>query len=195
VTNKFEPLPFEPSVAREVRFGLFRASVPGAEGRVDIQLVDDKWLVYGGGTYEKQELNLAIREANRIADRLFGSPRFKLIVAGSRDIDFQTSKDAIRRALKATLWWRRVTEIVHGAARGVDSHADTLFREVCPVTRFPANWELGRSAGAKRNTQMAEFADGLIAIWDGRSRGTKHMIDVAKKNRLEVHVEIVAKAT
>lgn len=57
------------------------------------------------------------------------------------------------------------------------------------VRRFPADWDLhGRSAGYIRNEQMAEYADGLIAFWDGSSRGTRHMINTAKKAGLHVRV-------
>lgn len=42
-----------------------------------------------------------------------------------------------------------------------------------------ADGNLRMSAGFKRNSEMARYADGLIAIWDGRSNGTKHMIDQA----------------
>ena len=43
-----------------------------------------------------------------------------------------------------------------------------------------------RSAGPIRNKQMAEYADTLFAFWDGKSRGTKNMIDLAKKKNLHV---------
>ena len=50
---------------------------------------------------------------------------------------------------------------------------------------FPADWDKhGKSAGYKRNLEMAENADALIAFWDGESRGTKHMIDIAKEKNL-----------
>ena len=58
-----------------------------------------------------------------------------------------------------------------------------------PIKRFPADWEnLGRGAGYVRNVQMAFYADALIAFWDGESRGTKHMIDIAKEKGLMVRV-------
>lgn len=63
------------------------------------------------------------------------------------------------------------------------------------LVRFPANWAaFGKRAGYIRNEQMAKYAveDGscgmLIAFWDGKSRGTKHMIDLANKHGLKVHV-------
>ncbi len=61
-----------------------------------------------------------------------------------------------------------------------------------PIKKFPANWTAyGMSAGYKRNQQMAENADALIALWDGESKGTKHMIDIATQKGLWVHVRRV----
>ena len=54
---------------------------------------------------------------------------------------------------------------------------------------FPADWEHhGKAAGPIRNAEMAEVADALIAFWDGQSRGTKSMIDLAKRKGLQVAV-------
>jgi hypothetical protein len=53
------------------------------------------------------------------------------------------------------------------------------------VKEFPANWvEHGRAAGPIRNGQMADYADALIAVWDGKSKGTGNMINQARENRL-----------
>lgn len=86
--------------------------------------------------------------------------------------------------------------IVSGTARGADKLGEQ-YAQIAhyDVSRFPAAWDLyGKSAGYKRNAEMAKFAseDGnigvLIAFWDGKSRGTKHMIDLAKRYGLDVHV-------
>jgi len=58
-----------------------------------------------------------------------------------------------------------------------------------PIKTFPADWKThGRAAGPIRNSQMADYADTLIAFWDGKSRGTKSMIDLAEEHKLTVHV-------
>ena len=50
-----------------------------------------------------------------------------------------------------------------------------------PLKEFPADWnKYGKAAGYRRNVEMAEYADLLIAFWDGKSPGTKHMIDIMK---------------
>lgn len=57
------------------------------------------------------------------------------------------------------------------------------------LRRFPADWEQhGKSAGHIRNAKMADNADALIAFWDGESKGTKNMIDNARRKGLAVRV-------
>ena len=54
---------------------------------------------------------------------------------------------------------------------------------------FLANWnKFGKSAGFRRNEQMAEVADALIDFWDGKSNGTKHMIEIMENKKLLVRV-------
>ena len=87
-------------------------------------------------------------------------------------------------------------EIISGTAKGADTLGEQFaFNYGIKVKRFPANWDAyGKSAGYIRNEQMAKYAvsDGcygvLVAFWDGKSRGTKHMIDLAKKHGLTVYV-------
>ena len=100
-----------------------------------------------------------------------------VIIAGSRSItDYASVCDAVRRSGFA------ITRVVSGMAAGVDSLAIRYAAEHgLPCDRFPAEWKRwGRSAGYRRNAQMAEHADALIAVWDGKSPGTRHMIEVAK---------------
>ena len=80
------------------------------------------------------------------------------------------------------------TEIVSGGARGADSFGERVAnRRGYKLTIFKAKWgELGKQAGILRNIEMAEYADALIAFWDGGSRGTKHMIREAGKKKLPV---------
>jgi len=57
------------------------------------------------------------------------------------------------------------------------------------LIKFPAEWnKFGKAAGPKRNKEMAIAADALIAFWDGKSRGTKNMIELAKQKGLKVKV-------
>ena len=81
-------------------------------------------------------------------------------------------------------------EIVSGRARGADRMGEAYARSRgYAVKLFPADWEKhGKSAGYKRNTQMAEYADALVAYWDNESRGTLHMINIARDLGLQTEV-------
>lgn len=119
----------------------------------------------------------------------------KMIVAGSRNIDqYSIVYDAICRGLVHLgihfgARDMQITELVSGGARGVDELGERwAAANGIPVKKFIPDWRLGRGAGQIRNKEMAEYADILIAIWDGESRGTKGMIDYAKKAGLKVFV-------
>lgn len=110
--------------------------------------------------------------------------QMKTIVAGSREVH---SISVVRYALAHCPW--TLTEVVSGTARGVDQLGEKVAQELgLPVKRFPADWSFGGMAGHARNVRMAYYAEGLIAIWDGHSTGTKHMIDTAKQRGLHVVV-------
>ena len=113
----------------------------------------------------------------------------RVIIAGSRAInDYATVCDAVQRSALT------IGRVLSGMARGVDTLAVRYAAENgLPLDAFPAQWsKWGRAAGYRRNVQMARNADALIAIWDGKSPGTKHMIDVATARRLRVFVMLLA---
>jgi hypothetical protein len=112
----------------------------------------------------------------------------KTIIAGSRHI---TSPAVLEEAIARARW--PITEVVSGGARGVDRLGEQwASANNLPCKIFPAQWSTyGKSAGPIRNAEMARYADALIALWDGESRGTKNMIDLAKKHRLLISVRIV----
>ena len=87
-----------------------------------------------------------------------------------------------------------VSEVVSGCARGVDKLGERwAIEHGIPVHKFPADWgRFGKSAGIYRNAEMAEYSDGLIALWDMESRGTLHMIDCMRKRNkpFEVYNEV-----
>ena len=105
----------------------------------------------------------------------------KVIIAGSRGIhDYQLVKKVIESSRF------KITEIVCGEAKGVDALGRQYAEEkMLDIASFPVtseDWnEKGKKAGFLRNQDMADHADGLIAIWDGVSNGTRHMINIMKK--------------
>lgn len=110
----------------------------------------------------------------------------RVIVAGSRTVN---TYDLVERCINRALELQKhicLTEIVSGNARGVDRFGERYAKEHKLLIKiFPADWDRdGKSAGYKRNVQMARYSDALIAIWDGKSRGTAHMIDIAREQEL-----------
>jgi hypothetical protein len=109
----------------------------------------------------------------------------RVIIAGSRGIhDYAMVCEAVRRS------GFPIRRVISGMAGGVDTLAVRYASENgLPCDRFPAEWsKWGRRAGYRRNARMAEHADALIAVWDGRSPGTRHMIEVATARGLPVFV-------
>jgi len=112
----------------------------------------------------------------------------KTIIAGSRSI---TDYNILQEAIIESQFM--ITRIISGHAKGVDELGEKYAAiNNIPLDIFPANWNLfGKSAGIIRNREMARHADTLIAIWDGTSKGTKHMIDVADEKGLKVFIKNV----
>jgi hypothetical protein len=113
----------------------------------------------------------------------------KVIIAGGRDF-----KDYDLLCRKADYYLSRQSEIeiVSGTARGTDKLGERYADERgYPIKRFPADWgTFGKRAGYLRNEDMAIYADALIAFWNQRSKGTKHMIDIAEQHGLKVRIVI-----
>lgn len=115
---------------------------------------------------------------------------FKVIIAGSRG--FSNYKLLKEKCNKYLCEKRKECNIIiiSGGARGADTLGEKYAQdEGFSLEKFPANWnKFGKSAGFRRNEQMAEVADALIAFWDGKSHGTKHMIEIMENKKLLVKV-------
>jgi predicted Rossmann fold nucleotide-binding protein DprA/Smf involved in DNA uptake len=111
----------------------------------------------------------------------------KVIIAGPRDFyDYPTVVKAVEDS------GFKISEVVSGGARGVDAMGEKYAADHgIPVKRFDADWLIfGKSAGPRRNKEMARYADALIAIeTNPPTSGTLNMIDTAKLLGLRVHVE------
>jgi hypothetical protein len=105
---------------------------------------------------------------------------YKLVVAGSRSFTEDMSDERAYKLCCSAIARLpvRPTEIVSGGARGADTVGEKVAREHnIDLAVFEPDWdEHGRAAGPIRNQQMAEYADGVLAIWDCESRGTQSMI-------------------
>lgn len=111
----------------------------------------------------------------------------KFIIAGSRDFsDYGLLKEKLDK-LKDHFG---IFEVVSGTARGADSLGEKYAEEnKLPIKRFIPDWDkFGKAAGYKRNEEMAQYADGCIVFWDGKSKGTEHMINLAKKYNIQLSI-------
>lgn len=109
----------------------------------------------------------------------------KTIIAGSRSI----KEYHIVAGIIDNLPWT-ITEVISGAAPGVDTvGANWAINRRIPLISMPADWDThGKAAGYIRNEKMAKEADACLIIWDGISKGSKHMIDIAVKQGLHLCV-------
>jgi SLOG family YspA-like protein len=117
----------------------------------------------------------------------------RVIIAGSRCfVDIYLVRSAMREFFRAHGAPDEETIVVSGGAPGVDQLGERWAEENgCDVVRYPADWKnQGKAAGPIRNRLMAENADALCAIWDGKSRGTKNMIEEAKKRGLKTYIHM-----
>ncbi len=113
-------------------------------------------------------------------------PEQKMIrvgVVGSRsfnDYDF----------LKKMLQWHDIRLIVSGGAKGADSLAEKYAAECGIPTKIrKPNWDkFGKSAGFRRNEEIVEDSDEIVAFWDGKSKGTIHTINLAEQAGKPVHI-------
>lgn len=104
----------------------------------------------------------------------------KLIIAGSRDINVTVG--FINGAVEGL--GLKPTEVISGTATGIDTCGEdyAIFYDI-DIMEFPADWDnKGKAAGHIRNKEMADYADALLLIWDGESKGSANM----KQNMLSL---------
>jgi hypothetical protein len=117
----------------------------------------------------------------------------KVAVVGSRSFNNYVYLWEVLHAIDLRLCVNKgspIHEIISGGARGADTLAEQFAKkENLPLKVFPAEWDkYGKSAGFRRNQQIVDNCDILIAFWDGESRGTKHSIDLATKQNKPVYI-------
>ena len=114
----------------------------------------------------------------------------RVIIAGGRDFVDTENQIEIEMTQLCMEHELEDIQIVVGGALGADALGEAFARKHnTNLAIFPAQWEVyGKSAGYRRNKMMADNADVLLAFWDGKSKGTKHMIDLAKTKQLKVIV-------
>jgi hypothetical protein len=109
----------------------------------------------------------------------------RVIIAGSREgIVYEDVLNAIKESNF------NITTVISGTARGVDKFGERYAKEnEIEIERYKPDWgKYGKSAGYIRNSFMASVADALIAVWNGNSKGTEHMIKTATDKQLSTFI-------
>lgn len=103
----------------------------------------------------------------------------KLIVAGGRDFGNLDLLERVLIAIADVELADKEVSIVSGMAKGADALAYMFaHKHNIQCYEFHAQWRrYGKAAGFKRNEEMGQFADSLLAFWDGYSPGTGHMVN------------------
>lgn len=124
--------------------------------------------------------------------------KYRIIVAGTRDFNnyemLNTELSDFIDTILDDVEAQAGIEFISGTANGADSLGEKFAKSRgYSLKFFPADWnKYGKAAGPIRNKQMAEYASEergvLFAFWDGKSRGSKNMIELAKTYGLEVHI-------
>lgn len=110
----------------------------------------------------------------------------KVIIAGSRE---GFTIEDVRIAVLNREFYGAITEVVSGAARGVDRLGEQWAKENdVPIKQFIPDWDgLGKKAGHVRNREMGDYADALIVLIFNDSKGSVGMLEYAKKKGLLIY--------
>lgn len=105
----------------------------------------------------------------------------KVAIVGSRSLYVSNIGDYLSA---------EITEIVSGGAKGVDSSArEYALKNNIRLTEFLSEYKkYGKAAPLKRDMQIINYADKVIAFWDGKSKGTKYVIENCKKTNTPVNI-------
>jgi hypothetical protein len=116
----------------------------------------------------------------------------KILIAGSRTIT--RYEDLLYEWLHAPEEWTDFnTTIISGCAPGVDTLAiDLAHKEGYDLIEMPADWKKhGRGAGFIRNNEMVKICDAALILWDGKSSGTNHTIELLKHAKKFYQLRII----
>lgn len=117
-----------------------------------------------------------------------------IVVAGSRTVvDYAYFRKRLLKYLEA--FQGQPIEFVTGRApNGPDDmiYHFAKWDHPHPMKEFKADWdELGKRAGYVRNADMGKYGTHLFCLHDGDSRGTKHMLEVARNEQMSVKLFLI----
>jgi hypothetical protein len=113
----------------------------------------------------------------------------KVIIAGSRNVnDYSLIIEAVERS------GYNITEVVSGCAIGIDRLGERwATANNIPIKEMPADWNRnGKAAGPLRNKAMAEYADAAIVVWDGKSPGSRNMVENMIRRKKPYYVALTS---
>ena len=113
----------------------------------------------------------------------------KVIIAGSRKVDdYSLIIEAVKRS------GYTITKVVSGCAIGIDRLGEKwAIANNIPIKEMPADWNRnGKAAGPMRNRDMAEYADAAIVVWDGKSPGSRNMIENMIRRKKPYYVALTS---
>jgi hypothetical protein len=116
---------------------------------------------------------------------------FRVIFAGGRDFaNYELMCTELDYLLANKVAAHEEIVIISGTANGADKYGERYARERgYRIDQHPADWDrYGKSAGYKRNAEMASVADACVCFWDGQSKGTRHMINIAEEQQLPTRI-------
>ena len=119
----------------------------------------------------------------------------RVVIAGCRDYNnYEEAKAYIDKCI-SNIKNENTIVILSGGSSGADKLGEQYAIENgFEIERYPAQWEkFGKSAGPRRNKQMAEVSDYIICFWDGKSKGTKSMIKYAQHFNKPLKVKMLDK--
>lgn len=117
----------------------------------------------------------------------------KIIIAGSRDFnDYKMAKEYIKSILDSEFCNEEII-IISGGCRGADVLGEKYALENnLNVEIYKANWsKYKKAAGPIRNKKMISRSDGVICFWDNKSKGTKSLIELAKKEGKRIYIKMI----
>lgn len=192
-----EDYPKDEDFQRKIKAALTAKVYHGSNAKLKRQLFESgdvpivHYYDYKGKIVEPEEGRWVWEHLSNIRKEL-QEKQLRIIVAGTRDFDdyhfLRGYLNAMRFKYEEKLGHTLV--IISGGAKGADKLGERWAKEHdISFSVFPADWSKhGKAAGPIRNTKMAEVSDALVAFWDGKSRGTKHMIDTAIEKGLMTKV-------
>lgn len=124
--------------------------------------------------------------------------KIRLVFSGSRtfaETNSEWARDTIKRIITAAIATGKRILVIEGGAKGIDNMVNSIARNLeVEYLTIPALWKradgsIDYSAGYVRNTVMAKLADHVVAIHDGESKGTLHMINICKTNDIPLTIQ------